>query len=274
MSAEAEGDPVAALDQANSDNQRIIRRELDARIALEDEVRDLRNRNAVLESRYATYTAADRRLQRERDDAVRGQHLAERRATRLEGELATSERERRRMAGNNPQQAGDIGNLQEERDGLELERNRYFELAQQRQTENQSLQDHVTGLNLQVTDLNLQLQARQALAVAPPVDQSPVAPPSVAAPSFSPISVKASPVVSPPVVPPTIPAHTSPPPAAPRHSSEHNDAAPPVNAVGGSRRGRGRGAASGRAGRGGRGAGTATREKRERACKVKKNYKV
>ena len=264
-STEAEGDPVVALNRANRESQTIIRRELDAHIELEDENRRLRDRNGLLETLYATYTVADGRLQRERDDAVRGRHLAEQRVYRLQSDLAASQRERLQPDGNSLQQPG---GLEYERDGLELERNHYLELAHQRLTENHTLQD-------QVTRLSLQLQATHGLAVSPPVDPSPVASPSFAAPSFSPFSVVSPPVVPPPVnTPPTISPHYSPPPAAQPQPSIENDAAPIMNSVRGSRSGRGRGGARGRAGRRGRGSGAATREKRERACKVKKSYKV
>ena len=259
---EAEGDPIAALDQANKDSQRIIMREIDARIAVEDKMAKLQRRNDLLETPYATYTAAMGRLERERDDARQNQRLAEQRVIRLEGELATSERERLYPNGNDTQQAADIRDLQDERDGLELERNHYMDLADKRLTENQLLQD-------QVTRLNLQLQAPQASAAPPPVDPAPIVSPDYAPPSFSPLSA-----VPPPIKPPPSSAHGSPPPIAQRHSSIDNDAALPTNAVRGNRGGRGRGAARGRAGRRGRGAGTVTREKRERACKVTKNYRV
>ena len=259
---EAESDPFTALHWANIANRRIINRELDARIALEDNMEKLQRRNDLLETPYATYTAAMGRLERQRDDARQNQRLAEQRVNRLEGELARSERERLRQDGNDTQQVVGVRDLQDERDRLELERNHYMDLADQRLTENQSLQD-------QVTRLNLQLQAPQASAVPPPVDQAPNASPDYAPPSFSPISA-----VSSPIKPSPSSSHNSPPPAAQRHSSIDNDAAPPTNAVRESRGGRGRGTGRGRAGRRGRGAGTATRERRERACKVKKNYKV
>ena len=259
---EAEGDPVAALHWANNESQRIINREMDARIALEDNFEKLQRRNALLEVLYGTFRAADGLLQQQRDDAVHNQHLAEKRVNKLKGDLAKSQRERLHPDGNCLQQPAGVEHLQDERDVLELERDHYMDLAHQRLIENQSLQD-------QVTELNIQLQATRAQAIPRSVDPSPIASPTIATPSFSPLSA-----ASPPIKPPPSSSHNSPLPTAQRHSSIDNDAAPPANAVRGSRGGRGRGAGRGRAGRRGRGAGMATREKRERACKVKKNYKV
>ena len=259
---EAEGDPVAALDRANSESQRIINREMDARIALEGEVEKLTRRNALLEILYGTFRAADGRIQQQRDDAVHNHHLAEKRVNKLKGDLAKSQRERLHPDGNALQQSAGFEHLQDERDGLELERDHYMDLAHERLTENQSLQD-------QIAELNIQLQATRAQAVPRSVDPSPVASPTVATPSFSPLSA-----VSPPIKSAPTSSHRSPPPTAQRHTSTDNHAAPPTDAVRGSRGGRGMGAARGRVGRGGRGSGTATREQRARACKVKKNYKV
>ena len=259
---EAEGDPVDALHRANSENRRKLNHEMDARIALEDKFEKLERRNAWLETSYATYTTALGRLARQRHDARQNQRLAEQRVIRLQGELARSERERRRPDGNDTLQAAGIRDLQDERDGLELERNHYMDLADVRLTENQILQDEVTRLNLL-------LQAPQAFPDDPPADPAPTASPNYAPPSSSPLAAN-----SPPIKPPPASSHNSPPITAQRHSSTGNDAAPRTNAVRASRGGRGRGSARGRAGRTGRGTGTATREKRERACKVKKNYKV
>ena len=255
---EAEGDPLVALDLANSANQRIINREIDARIALEEQVEKLSRGNDLL-------VTANERLRRERDNAVRNHQVAEQRVARLQRDLARSERERLSADGNDPQHAGymeALKALEYERDGLELERNHYMDLAHDRLTENQSLQD-------QVTALNMQLQARLAQANPPPVDPAPIASPDYAPPSFSPLSA-----VSPPIKRPPTSSRDGPSPTTQRRSRTGDDAASPTRAVRRGRGGRGRGAARGRAGRRGRGAGAATRERRERVCKVKKNYKV
>ena len=245
---EADGDPVDALQRANSGIQRVLNQEMDARIELEDKVEKLQRSNAL--------------LQQQRDDAVHNQHLADKRVNKLKADLAKSERQRLHPDGNGLQQSAVTKHLQDERDGLQLERDHYMDLAHERQIENHTLQD-------QVTRLDIQLQATRTQAIPPQVDPSPIASPNYAPPSFSPLSA-----VSPPIKPPATSSHNSPHPTAQRHSTIDNDAAPPANAVRGSRGGRGRGAARGRAGRRGRGSGIATREQRARACKVKKNYKV
>ena len=255
---EAEGDPIVALRLANSESQRIINREMDARIALEDEVEHLRRGNDLL-------ATANERLRRERDNAVRNHQVAEQRVARLQRDLARSERERLSSDGNDPQHARCVEAreaLEYERDGLELERDHYMDLAHDRLTENQSLQD-------QVTALNIRLQATGAQAISPPVGPAPDASPDYAPPSFSPLSA-----VSPRIKRPPTSSRGSPRLTTQRRSRTGDDAAPPTQAVRGGRGGRGRGAARGRAGRRGRGAATVTREKRERACKVNKNYKV
>ncbi|KAM0798065.1 hypothetical protein BDR22DRAFT_823622 [Usnea florida] len=254
---EAEGDPILALDLANSESQRIIDREMSARIELEDEIEKLRRGNDLL-------TTANERLRRERDTAVRNHQVAEQRVARLQRDLARLERERLSADGNDPQQARYMEALEYERDGIQLERDHYMDLAHNRLTENQSLQD-------QVTALNFQLQGTRAQANPPPVDPAAIGSPDYAPPSFSPLSA-----VSPPGKRPRNSARGSQPPTTQQRSRIDDDVAPPTQAVRGGRGGRGRGAARGRAGRGGRGAGnvTTTRERRERACKVEKNYKV
>ncbi len=132
------------------------------------------------------------------------------------------------------QTAGD--QIAYEHEGLEMERNHYWE-------ERDGLIEHNRALQAQMQTLTAQLTAAQALAMQPQANVPTVnAPPNIAAP-----------VVGPPVVvqPPVV-AHA----AAPAR---------------GGRRGRGRGGARGR-GRGGA-AAEATRAQPERRCKVRKSYK-
>lgn len=306
-STEVEGDPLIALRRVARDSQAIIRRELDRRINLEDQNRELVRRNDRVEDDNEALRVRNQHLERTRQYAGDALVLAEQQRDlyRRERDLARNQSERLRLELDEPEEANRLrearqeeheeaahvvqdlqrselslraeldsartraNDLQTERDRLEDDREQLELERNHYETARNLERDQNQILQEQVAYLVTQLRAAQAVAVPPLFDAAPVvAVPVVAAP------VIAAPVIAAPIIAaPVDAAHSSPASNDPAPVNP-GSAAPPG---GGSARVGGRGSggrgASGRGGRGRRDRATATRIQPGRACKVEKSRK-
>ena len=281
-SIEAEGDPLVAMRRTVRDSQAVIRSELEQRVGLEDENRELRARNERVEGDNEALSERNRFLERSRRDArIEARSLAqERDLVRRERDRATGQAERLRLALDEPEEAyrgaqarqlefeelveavrglrraedalrDELESATRRADGLRRERDRgeddREQLEMERdhyQTERDRLRDHNLALQEQVQFLVTRLRAAEALAPQPTIN-APLAAPA-----------------------PVAPAPVSPAPVYRAPAAE-----PGAGRVRRGERVRGRGGARGRGARGRRGAGTATRSQPGRLCKMNKSYK-